>query len=234
MRELDVSDSIVITGVDPIAAYDAVSDVAQMGRWSPENRGAAVATKSLKVGDTFDGRNKRGPALAWIGRAKVLAAEPGKVFRFRTESLGISSPWLRHPGPRPGIATWEYRFEAVDGGTRVTESWHDDRPWPDFLAALTDPILTGSKTFADFQRRNIATTLARLKSELEPRVPGALEVPGVGLPVGITLFEEGIAAFDGLVGHVRHSGGLAREELLADEPVIEQVERVLEHALRLR
>ncbi|CAM3739056.1 SRPBCC family protein [Smaragdicoccus niigatensis] len=169
MRDLTVSDSVVVNGVDPMTAYRAVSDVAQMGRWSPENTGAKVATKSLVVGDTFDGSNKRGPILRWVGRARVTTAEPGSVFIFRTEGLGLGLPWLRHPGRRPGIASWEYRFEAVEGGTRVTETWHDERPWPDLLAAAADPILTGSRTFADFQRRNIATTLARLKADLESR-----------------------------------------------------------------
>ena len=40
-RELEVSDSIVI-GVGPEVAYAAVSDIRQMGRWSPENRGGVV------------------------------------------------------------------------------------------------------------------------------------------------------------------------------------------------
>ena len=40
-RELSVSGWIHIK-VDPETVYDAVSDVRQMGRWSPENKGAAV------------------------------------------------------------------------------------------------------------------------------------------------------------------------------------------------
>ncbi|NEE48629.1 SRPBCC family protein, partial [Streptomyces sp. SID8455] len=58
--------------------------------------------------------------------------------------------------------------EAVDGGTRVTETWTDDRrSWPDFVANAFDRVATGGKTFAQFQRGNIRTTLKRLKAAVE-------------------------------------------------------------------
>jgi len=62
---------------------------------------------------------------------------------------------------------WRYELEPVDGGTRVTETWHDDRRWPKPLADMFDRIATRGHVFADFQRRNIATTLANLKTVLE-------------------------------------------------------------------
>lgn len=89
---------------------------------------------------------------------------------------------VRLPGPRdrrpaarlPGaIATWEYRFEEVDGATLVTETWTDDRRgWPDFLANAFDRAATRGHTFADFQRGNIRTTLQRLKAALEAPLDG--------------------------------------------------------------
>ena len=60
-RELTVSDSIVIA-VDPEVAYREVSDIRQMGRWSPENRGGTVEGDfdQAYVGMRFVGDNKRG------------------------------------------------------------------------------------------------------------------------------------------------------------------------------
>src|SRR5271166_7036703 len=53
-------------------------------------------------------------------------------------------------------------------------------------------------------------------------------------PIGVALLQERVAALDGLVSHVRQPRCLAREQLLTDEPVIEQVERELQHPLGLR
>ena len=66
------------------------------------------------------------------------------------------------------VASWDYRFEAVDGGTRVTETWIDDRShWPDWFTAGFDRVATGKASFAEFQRGNIARSLAGLKELLE-------------------------------------------------------------------
>ncbi|THA34522.1 SRPBCC family protein [Streptomyces sp. A1277] len=162
-RTMSVSDSIVVLA-DPSDVYDRLSDPTAMGRWSPENRGARVLGErgEAYVGMVFDGRNKRGP-VSWTTRCTVTAADPGRRFAFRVHAIGARRPLLRGP-----IATWEYRFEAVDGGTRVTETWTDDRrAWPDAVANAFDRVATRGHTFAAFQRRNIRTTLERLKAALE-------------------------------------------------------------------
>ncbi|MDX6740875.1 SRPBCC family protein [Actinocorallia sp. A-T 12471] len=161
-RTMVVTGSIVI-GVSPEAAYAAVSDPTAMGRWSPENLGATVrGGAQAHVGMVFDGHNKRGP-VRWTTRCTVLAADPGRRFAFRVHAIGRKRPIL--PGP---IATWEYRFEPEGDGTRVTETWTDDRArWPDALANAFDKAATRGHTFAAFQRRNIDTTLRNLKAALE-------------------------------------------------------------------
>ncbi|MER6218843.1 SRPBCC family protein [Streptomyces sp. NPDC001674] len=163
-RTFSVCDTIVVA-VAPSTVYQHVSDPALMGRWSPENLGATPAEgpgTATRVGMVFDGRNKRG-AFRWTTRCTVTAAEPDEVFRFKVHAIGLRRPWLRGP-----IATWEYRFTAVPGGTEVTETWTDDRRgWPDPVANTFDRIATRGHTFAEFQRKNIRATLRNLKSELE-------------------------------------------------------------------
>ncbi|WP_327341009.1 SRPBCC family protein (plasmid) [Streptomyces sp. NBC_01324] len=167
-RTMSVSDSTMVA-VAPSAVYAQVSDPTTMGRWSPENRGAKVLgeRREAYVGMVFEGRNKRG-RMSWTTRCTVTAADPGERFAFRVHAIGARRPRL--PG---AIATWEYRFEEVDGATLVTETWTDDRRgWPDFLANAFDRAATRGHTFADFQRGNIRTTLQRLKAALEAPLDG--------------------------------------------------------------
>ncbi|MEU5136367.1 SRPBCC family protein [Streptomyces californicus] len=166
-RTMSVADSIVIEAT-PAEVYAQLSDPTAMGRWSPENLGATVRgdRHGAYVGMVFEGRNKRG-AVRWTTRCTVTAADPGRRFAFRVHAIGLRRPLL--PGP---IATWEYRFEPEAGGTRVTETWTDDRRrWPDAVANAFDRVATGGKTFAQFQVGNIRTTLKRLKEALETATP---------------------------------------------------------------
>lgn len=162
-REFEVSRSIDIA-VDPATAYAAVSDIRQMGRWSPENTGGTVKGEfdQAHVGMRFVGDNRRGP-IRWQTECVVTAAEPGRRFAFDVVRYGFG----RAMAPI-NVASWAYDFEASDGGTRVTETWTDGRTrWPDFTIRIFDPIATRKPSFAEFQRSNIARTLANLKRELE-------------------------------------------------------------------
>ena len=158
-RPMTVSDDVVIAA-SPAQLYELVSDPARMSRWSPENTGAD-STGSLEVGARFVGSNRRG-LLTWVTRSVVTAADPGERFAFTVTEIGLRTPILSAAN-----ASWEYRFAAVDGGTRVTETWTDDRPWPDVVAAVFDRFATGGQTFAAFQRSNIRRTLDRLRADVE-------------------------------------------------------------------
>jgi hypothetical protein len=95
--------------------YDLVADLPRMGEWSPEC--AAVEWEDAHagpvVGARFVGHSRTGPRklIRWSRRGRVLVADPGHEFAFATEE-----------GGREGVV-WRYRFEPVDGGTRVTESY---------------------------------------------------------------------------------------------------------------
>ncbi len=161
-RDLSVSDSIEIAA-DAAVLWAQVADPTQMARWSPENTGATTSHPGvLTVGDTFVGANKRGRAR-WHTRCVVTESEPGRSFAFRVEAIGVRVPRLS-----AAIAAWSYAFEPTAAGTRVTETWKDGRRgWPDLAASAFDRVVTGGSLFSDFQRRNIARTLARLKADVE-------------------------------------------------------------------
>lgn len=137
-----------------------VSDPTRTPRRSPENTGATV-DGPLAVGATFTGHNRRF-GVPWSTRCTVVALDPGRRFAFRVEAIGARTPRVR-----ARIATWEYRLEPVAGGTRVTETWHDDRGWPDLGAAVFDRVVTRGSTFAEHNRVNIGATLDALRRELD-------------------------------------------------------------------
>lgn len=160
-RTMQVSDSMIINA-DAVTLWEQVADPTQMPRWSPENIGAQTPADSrpLQVGEVFEGNNRRSRAR-WVTECVVTASEPGRRFAFQVRRIGAGSPKINGH-----IATWVYEFEDIDGRTRVTETWNDDRTtWPDWVAAGIDRVLTRGRSFADFQRLNIHRTLTTMKDE---------------------------------------------------------------------
>jgi hypothetical protein len=99
----------------PERLYDLIADMPRMGEWSPEcNRVEWTNDSRGPVeGATFVGHNRGGPRqlMRWSRHGRVLVAQRGREFRFVTEEGGRES------------TEWCYRFEPVEGGTRVTESY---------------------------------------------------------------------------------------------------------------
>lgn len=161
-RPMTISDFVDVAA-DPETVWAHVSDPTLTARWSPENIQATTEsdTASLPAGASFTGRNKRF-GVKWTTRCRVTVSEAPVRFQFVVEAIGVWTPWLR-----ASIATWTYDLVPIDGGTRVIETWDDDRKkWPDPVARAFDKVATRS-TFADHNRTNIRTTLANLKAELE-------------------------------------------------------------------
>jgi hypothetical protein len=81
MTTLRHSDSIVVAR-PPESLYDLVSDVTQIGKWSPVckacwwDEGAGP-----EVGAWFTGRNEL-PDRTWEMRSEIVAAERGREFAF--------------------------------------------------------------------------------------------------------------------------------------------------------
>jgi hypothetical protein len=99
----------------PERLYDLVADLPRMGEWSPECNSVEWTNDSRGPveGATFVGHNRGGPGklMRWSRHGRVLVAQRGREFRFVTEEGGRES------------TEWCYRFEPVEGGTRVTESY---------------------------------------------------------------------------------------------------------------
>lgn len=100
------SESVTIAA-SPETLYAMVSDVTRMGEWSPVCKECWWDDESRGVDAWFTGRNVT-ETNTWETKSKVVADEPSREFAFAVN------------GDR---TRWGYTFEAVDGGTLVTESW---------------------------------------------------------------------------------------------------------------
>ncbi|MGZ6888093.1 MAG: SRPBCC family protein [Acidimicrobiia bacterium] len=133
--------------------YDMVADMPRMGEWSREC--ATVewldGATGPAAGARFVGHNHTGPrgVIKWSRQGTVLVAERGREFAFATEEGGVEG------------TTWRYRFEPVDGGTRVTESYTVDKI-PVWARIMDVPLNRHGDLL-----KNMADTLARMKAAAE-------------------------------------------------------------------
>ena len=138
---------------DPEAVYAAISDVTRMGEWSGECHRCEWldGADGPAVGATFDGHNRNGDK-EWVTQGTVVEAEPGRAFAFECSMHGFH------------YATWGYRIEAIDGGSRVVEWTEDLRP----ESALEFSKQTSGIDDRDARNRETMTgTLDRLAAVLE-------------------------------------------------------------------
>jgi uncharacterized protein YndB with AHSA1/START domain len=140
-------------GASPERVYEIVTDIAQMGRLSPECTGGKWldGASGPAVGARFKGHNKRGLAR-WSTTNVVVAAEPGREFAFETKQSGYR---------------WRYRLEPEGDGTVVTESrepWRSDRP---LVAKVFTKLALGGAGHDDELREGMKATLGRLKDVAE-------------------------------------------------------------------
>ena len=103
----------VVINRRPDDVWSAITDVTQMGEWSPEciaGRWIGGAT-AASVGAQFEGDNVAmvaGRAVKrWTTTSVVSACEPGRLFEFVAE----------------GYTTWRYELQPDGDNTRVTESF---------------------------------------------------------------------------------------------------------------
>jgi hypothetical protein len=146
-NEVEINVERVIAA-PPDVLYVRVSDVVRMGDLSPENVGATWLRGATgpAVGARFKGENRNGKKK-WSTVATITEAEPGRHFAFEVAA-----------GPFK-VARWSYRFEPVDGGCRVTETWIDRRGW---VAHTMAKRVSGTADRAGRNRETMTATLERL------------------------------------------------------------------------
>lgn len=145
MHEVTVERSVPLSAD---VAYRLVSDVTNMGKWSPETtscRWIGGATRAAS-GARFRGSNRRG-RFRWTTTCTVVDSEPGHRFSFDVR-YGILP-----------MARWTYEFDSSSEQCTVRETWVEHRPrW---LITL-DAVIFGIADRAEHNRQTMKHTLDRL------------------------------------------------------------------------
>lgn len=138
---------------NPDTLYDLVSDLTQMGKWSPEATGGhwSDGATGPAVGAKFAGNNRSG-WRRWSTSSEITQADRGKRFAFRVTAGGTK------------VSEWSYDFEPDGDGTRVVERWTDHRSR--LMDLVSRPVM-GIGDRAGHNRRNMEATLAALKAAAE-------------------------------------------------------------------
>ena len=151
---MEFSDSIDVA-VEPHELYTLVSDVTRIGEWSPVCRACWWDEgEGPRVGAWFTGRNQT-PERTWETRSQVVAADPGREFAWE-----VNNGWVR----------WGFTLDAIDGGTRLTESWAFlPRGLDGFRERFGDQADAQITERTEAAHRGIPETLAAIKSTAESR-----------------------------------------------------------------
>lgn len=146
------SDSIEIE-VPPEKIFEAISELSEMSRYSPENTGGEWldGASGPALGARFKGTNANG-TRAWTTTATIVAYRPPTAFAFEVTVGPVK------------VARWTYSIEPTDSGAKVTESWIDRRS---ALSKRIGAVSSGRRDRHEFTATSIRTTLENLKRALE-------------------------------------------------------------------
>lgn len=149
MSEPSIASTSLQISASPERLYALVTDIAGMGRLSPECTGGKWldGATGATVGARFKGTNRRG-WVRWSTTSTVVTALPGEQFTFETPDSG---------------ARWSYRFEPAGDGTLVTESREFYLPRPAVAKWFTKLLLGGTQEHDDEVADGMQETLERLK-----------------------------------------------------------------------
>jgi uncharacterized protein YndB with AHSA1/START domain len=147
-----VDEVSVDVAAPPQRVWALLTDVTQMGRWSPEcwSCNWLDGADRPAPGARFTGRNRRG-LMRWTTTCTVVAADEPSHFAFEVDQSGMR---------------WGYRFEGDGGRTRVTEYRQEVRPKPWWVNLAYAARLLGRDPDA-IVRRGMDETLRRLKAAAE-------------------------------------------------------------------
>ena len=136
----------------PDRVWELVTDVTQMGRWSPECTGGrwTGGASGPVIGAHFTGSNAHG-WVRWRTHCRVVAAEAGVHFSFEV---------------RESAMRWGYRLEPADGGTRLTEYRETIGPKP-LVTRMFTGLGLGGREREQQMVDGMRATLARVKAAAE-------------------------------------------------------------------
>jgi hypothetical protein len=158
MQSLDRDEVSLVVAAPPEHLYDLVADVTRTPEFSPEVTRCTWLDGATgpAVGARFEAVNTSANGRSWKNRPVVTVADPGREFAFvRTE-------------PFAGTIAWRYRFEPVEHGTRVTESYEVERPVRRLGWFAIEKVYRGGIR-RDVLRDGMRTTLERLRVAAEAR-----------------------------------------------------------------
>jgi hypothetical protein len=132
--------------------YDRVADVSRMGEWSPVCTGGSYD----EDGEWFTGTNAMGGAT-WETRCRVVVANPGREFVFINHGLE----------GRVEMVRWGFRFDPVEGGTAVTQTWEVLPSYADGLGVDEASAVGVLDMMKGAALEGMPHTLAALKADAE-------------------------------------------------------------------
>ncbi|WP_067520641.1 SRPBCC family protein [Alloactinosynnema sp. L-07] len=142
----------IAVGADVV--WGLVSDLPNMGRFSPENVGGHwVDGTGPAVGARFRGTNRNGER-EWHTNATVVECVPERLLTF-----DVRSPF----GVR--VSRWSYVLEPTATGCVLTENWYRVGSW--FIRRFLGPKVTGRTDRPGFNTHSIDYTLAAVKAFAE-------------------------------------------------------------------
>jgi uncharacterized protein YndB with AHSA1/START domain len=136
----------------PERVYALVTDITNMGRWSPECHRCEWLDGATgpAVGAKFKGWNKRG-LMRWSTVSTVVAADEPTLFTWTVDRSKMM---------------WGYRFEPSGDGTRVTE-FRDELGTKPLSTRLAYKLRLLGKDPDAIVRAGMQETLNRLKAGAE-------------------------------------------------------------------
>ncbi len=158
MQTLDRDEVSTVVAAPPEDVYALVADVTRTPEFSPEVVSCTWLDGATgpAVGARFEAVNTSEAGKTWKNRPVVTAADPGREFAFRRTE------------PFAGSIAWRYRFEPVEQGTRVVESYEVERPVTRLGWFVIEKVFRGGDR-REALRAGMRTTLERLRVAAEAR-----------------------------------------------------------------
>ncbi|MFC4566041.1 SRPBCC family protein [Nocardiopsis mangrovi] len=164
-------DARIAVAAPPATVYSVVSDLPRSAEWSPECRGGTwTSGPPGQAGSIFRGENLRADDVVgwaplvrgtWHTEARVVAAEPGRTFRWMMLSHAHEdqeSVWGFDIAPAAGgaVLTHHFRMGRATAGIRKITADLDEEDRKRFIADWTGKL-------AD----DLDVTLARIRDVIE-------------------------------------------------------------------